>query len=886
MKRRVKRAARGAAFFFLVLLAGGALSGSMGWTLLDDIKVARKVQHGDNLQVTQNARDALLSYMLRRDTESFGITWGRNVIEPQILMLPCPDNAGYFKGKKGDFNLDGTQDPTCGAKPPKLDNRTNYILRSGSRFGRLPYKRVLGEIRNAVRDGLSGEFMDVHGNRLWYAVSRNVAPTFRQGPPLNLHRLASLQEDWLTVGVLNGNTLTQQQRAAAVVLSPGRSRGRRISEEQLITMSLDYKNVNVSAYFESAHGHSNADYDGVFVYGSDDFDDPLSYISLESLLRADSKFMRDYTRLMIGGDGVHNAPSADTPLAEVRRQLQEWEKFFGFYPLPAANTVENIHSRARHCEVHRTQEFPASGIGLESMAALLPREAVVQAQVTTIITAAETITVAAIRSLPASVTIIPAATITATIISPLANSITILAARPWAINLDSPLSVSVGGVQSSVVMLTAATYSRLVLLAGATLSLDSMLLSLLPPNISIAGPLTLQAGVTLQVAANSRVKLPQYTPLYPGGMQQGWLPSHSAENMTVANDGTLFTLSAPLRSGFLDGATLTSATDTLTLASDDELLLLPPGPLQIKQNIAQVRLLANAILRRGGGRADKSLAAGDFLPTAETAARRRYAALLLADMESRGKTVHAPKIIYPWRQKTKSKAITRDNMHAYPPCPDTRFLPRRARMAFHNQSLFYAAAPHCYAGGDANLCGSGGITLTIAKDAQVAAAKSFALTGSYTVRVEGSSLTLGINRGAAQRNVTLTRGGMMIDVGQDAERPMLRLSDGHIFTAAQTITLPAGSTLYSGAQIKNIEAILIYSPAPLHNVRCADGLREQGAGSGIASQGGADLTRWCEWLDDAENADGDLHYVAHPIAPTGYPASNDFILFFGGRPAL
>lgn len=798
-----------------------------------------------NRLAVKSARDSLIAYMLLRDDKPFNIARPGGVpIMPRLLMLPCPDNLG-------DHNLDGSQDATCGANGAPGD-MVRGILNSGSRFGRLPYKtnttpQTASE--REINDGLGADFHDAYGHRLWYAVSQNMVPATNNAP-LNLHRLAVITDNWLSVGgavptaqVTNGLTVTGYQlrthskRVAAIVLAPGKNKAGRRAEAVIVTTLLNHGDISAAAYFESLAGQSNADTDGAFVQSPPlpDFDDPLAYIDMGQLLLPHGRFIKNYSRI-VGVSNTHNAPRPHSPLAEVRQALATWKDFFGFYPLPAANNSDHVHTRFRHCAVFRTTA-PING----RLAAAQP------------------------LLLPAAITVAtPTAGGIATV-SLQANS-GFLTAQSASLNATTTLS----------------RYARLTLAAGTPLLVDSALLQ------SIITAHILPAGSTVTTAGAANISLAASVLLMPPGIQNGWLPEHYRTTMIIGNDGTRLNLSAPTAAGFLSPAVLTAAFSTITVGTKDRLVLAAPGALKIEEDFAQLKFLyQTAVLNyAGGGR--QTFAANGYHPTPKTYLQRQFVALLLSDIIRNNGNINAPAVVYPWRKKTPNKpAVTRDNLHPYPPCFDARRLPRSTRAFIENQNMHYAVAPACHYGDPANCGSGGGITLTLTANTTIALAKSFTLTHSYTATLNagGRKRLITLHNGAASHNLTLPQHTLMPVIGTN-HTVHIKLPAGFVFTGGATVTVAAGSEVSGGGYLDDIEALLIYSPAPLLNVACINNMPAPytAAGHTVAAQGNdnAELTNKCEWLDDDENADGDLLYVLRGNAARA-PPTNDFFMVFGGR---
>ncbi|MFA6179995.1 MAG: hypothetical protein WC696_10325 [Candidatus Methylopumilus sp.] len=132
--------------------------------------------------VLAEAKAALIGYMVKR-----------TALGERPGDLPCPDKAT-------DGNYDGTQDSSC----------------ASSRIGKFPWSNV--DHLGVFNDGIALDLTDANGERLWYAVSRNlVDPT---NVPINSDLLAAIPPyPWLSVYDTRGNLITN--RAVAVIISPG-----------------------------------------------------------------------------------------------------------------------------------------------------------------------------------------------------------------------------------------------------------------------------------------------------------------------------------------------------------------------------------------------------------------------------------------------------------------------------------------------------------------------------------------------------------------------------------------------------------------------------------------------------------------------------------------
>ena len=820
-----------------MLLVGVGLTPALLYDAPERLRQLKSKQILQDRIALRDARRALMQYMLLRSQQPFNIARiGGSPIEPRLLMLPCPDNLG-------DSILDGLQDAAC-SDIRLVRGITNGVLRGGSRFGRLPHGFSVLQSEREVNEGLGSDFRNHKGDRFWYALSRHLAPsTPGNRHALNLHRLSTLDDGWLKVA-RTATTLTIASRTAAVVIAPGKIQPGRPAEEIIFKVSLSLSEVNPSLYFESA---DNADSDGIFSDKEGGY--PVANIRLEELLAPESNFMDSY-KTAAGAGATHNVPLQDSPLAEIREAIIHWKDFFGYYPSPAANVSAHLHRHSRHCNILRSDVAHNNAIGGGEL-------------------------------------ILPAAIIAA---MPLPTT---LAVASLSLTADAGFLTAQAMVMSlSTATITLARYSRFTLTAGTPLLANTAILQSLTSGYEIS------AGATVSIVV-ATISIAVETPLFSDGIQVGWFPEHSRVSMTVSNDNRKITLKTLTEAGFLGGGEIVStATVTHTLSSRDVLLL--SKAVKIENDYASVKLFyVNATVRTESGARVRLQESKDYHPSGDTYDRRDFVVRLLSDaFYASGSptlrittTILAPKIIYPWRDTNSSTLALRDNLHSYPPCLDSKHFSRSARTFIANQPMHYAVAPGC-GHSDPQRCGNGGITVSLNPGAQISFAESFSLSNSYTltlpnfaIRLTGNA-TITIQNGIARSNgnISLTR-PLQIPLGESAAI----FPANYFFANGISVQIPAQATIVGGghSRIENAEAVLIYSPGPLPHAGCAAGMSSLGLTLAVATQGkiGGNLTNFCEWLDDDENADGDLHYIAR--APSlELRQSNDFLMFFGGRMVL
>ena len=838
----------------LLVIAGIGLSSALIGSVHHDYQALVTKRHLRTKISLGKAKQALETYLLLRADNPLPIFSGSaQSVQPRLLMLPCPDNVG-------DRNLDGSQDPHCGSKVRSAKNVVNDILDSGSRFGRLPWRiqiAVSGSKKRQIllQDGIGSDFRDVSGHRFWYALSRNVAPIKNEALPLNFHRLLTLQDEWLKV--VDGNGHVINRRVAAVVLSPGKGR---MAEEILLTTTVDYRRdvrprsgfLSPTQYFDlwrhhSHHGVvlSNADRDGVFVHApaQTDFDDQLAYIGIDSLVSDSSTFFPAYKRLL-GITSVHNRVLPHTRLAHLRAALQAYVQLAGFYPLPARQrTLAHVTTRQRSCAQYHSGAHPL------------------------------TVT-------------LPAAT---ALIAPAPVPITALVSGHWRAQQNAawlltqrktvtPTDVAQGVHNDVTVALTEVSLARY-----SRVTIPIAVVSHALATTSVLS--TVAAGATVSLAAAAVAIIAPRTPLTPSGHLLGWLPEYT-NTVTVSKDGTQLSLTAPTRAMFLSPAVMTNAHRTVILTAEDSLLLLTTSVLRIEKDFDDIKPLDVTVWRATG----ESFLLTQALPTAPTYAKRQLVVWLLSDAVSKHQTVTAPAILFPWRQKTGDKVNTRDNLHPYPPCLDARNFSLPAFEAFlADQPMVYAVSAGCHYGATAGDCGQrGGLTVSVAAGVTVALPQPLTLTQSFIATLSrGVAITLVGGRTNNRRDLLLTtRARLPLPNASGQTIAFLQLAPQVVVSATTTLVIAADTPLVGtdNTLLHQVQALLIYSPAPLRQVACTAGMASTYVATSLTladqTASATDITPLCYWLDDEENSDGDGLYVIHPPSRL---RRNDVFMLFGGQ---
>ena len=182
----------------------------------------------------QEAKEALLHYATTPPpvirAEGAAGSYNTANIPFRRFALPCPDVI------EGDNNLDGAADFTCG---DDANPATAYRpLRSGSRFGRLPWR---DDFANGVRGIGNRDFRGSHGERFWYILSNNVADS---NVSINPHSMLRLTSGWLSL-MEDGELVSD--RIAAIIIAPGAAEGAVVSEDRL------FNGATAASLVSSAH---------------------------------------------------------------------------------------------------------------------------------------------------------------------------------------------------------------------------------------------------------------------------------------------------------------------------------------------------------------------------------------------------------------------------------------------------------------------------------------------------------------------------------------------------------------------------------------------------------------------------------------------------------
>ncbi|HSH73653.1 MAG TPA: hypothetical protein VK974_11410 [Methylophilaceae bacterium] len=223
-------------------------------------------QDEQTMQVLGEAKQALIAWAVSHP------------INPGQLPFPDRSTGGGYDGKSDCYT--GTF-------------QYSFLL------GRLP---LIGQSNPCINPhtGVGGDWLDAQGNRLWYAVSRNLVHEYQapsSDPVINPSIINNPNYQWLQVLDRNGNLISN--RVAAVIISPGEPLGGQDRSSSTAGASEYLDSFMIGAATYSNRGYATDDED--FIFGEDGrhlsasditfqrpyyFNDKLIYITVDELMEA------------------------------------------------------------------------------------------------------------------------------------------------------------------------------------------------------------------------------------------------------------------------------------------------------------------------------------------------------------------------------------------------------------------------------------------------------------------------------------------------------------------------------------------------------------------------------------------------------------------------
>ena len=910
-----RRSQRGYTLLWLVILLAGGATIYRGNQLVHEAADRQIKQESRTAEKMSEAKRALADYLLFQSNR-FVITKSSAQISSRYLQFPCPDNAGeHDTGGIKRGNLDGVPDEPCGVDSRgstalTRNHLTNWVLRGGSRFGRLPWKSDFDLGIDNRRLGFNNpKLLDASGNRLWYAVSRNVAPRKNTNDPipLNPHYLSLLKEEWLTVRDETGGIISN--RVMAAMLSPGPIIGAQkrypeslvekltitITDSKIADTPLGAENFFEAVYATITIGEdevvtllANYDRDGDFVqsrrgiitsaYQFENTDgeietihyamnDQIAYLSLDELIRPRGEFMRNFEGYLGINPKVQNAPLRNSPLAQLKTAAEGFYSAFGFYPNPAPINEDNAGTRNRHCGAYHTITDSES-VGVPDY------------------TSTEPMTVSIIFTsfppVPTEIAILHDVTFS------YSNTVTVTIGPVMRLNNGIPEAVSV--------TITSTMSRSTTFMTGATISINN-------PGPLVSGELpTLSPPVTLALdGILPGISFTAASFNLPTDFTAGFWPEHDSPPMTLASSNRNMNFAAETNARFLLTAAMTkiSVGSVVTVTLTPEVKIVFPRGSKLKtwdnkDNLSGAKFPAGTYAVQDGA----TISLGNAVPTRATFLSRQLAVIAGDIITGSGFTLTAssflPWIIYPWRTKAKvSDAKSRDNLHPYPPCWNSHdFFDERFR-------AFIEDFPTYYAVGNSE-------SITVEIDPGI----TFAMPRAHRINI-GATATIFLREGDLPPprdnggELRIDGGGNMayqrknggsfsaVLSGQFTLSPpiLIDFGDARISLAQPLIIAPGDILTFpkdtafiadSAATISQVDALMIFSPGPLSRVNC------DSHGDNCISQtrptAALDAADVRAYLDNAENTDGDSVFtINRRRIKKNAPQFNDHFLLFGGR---
>ena len=936
-----RRSQRGYTLLWLVILLAGGATIYRGNQLVHEAADRQIKQEHRTAEKMSEAKRALMNHFIAQIPRYKPNRVGSG-IKPRYLQFPCPDNAS-------DKKLDGVPDAPCGKDVRGTDiigentpdHLSNHILLSGSRFGRLPWKTKF-DFGTTHLGFNNPKLFDAAGNRLWYAVSRNVAPRKKSDNPipLNLHYLSLIkeelkEEEWLTVRDETGGIISN--RVMAAMLSPGPIIGtqKRYAEAAVETMTITLKHrkipndspLHAENFFEAVYATitisedevvtllANYDRDGDFVQSRGGIitsayqfenehgeiktifytmNDQIAYLSLDELIRPRGEFMRNFEGYLGINPKVQNAPLRNSPLAQLKTAAEGFYSAFGFYPNPAPINEDNAGTRNRHCSPYSTANPPED----ESMPEFVTRDDLT----VTVVYSPTPLPFTEIH-FPNSVTIDVTMTVTDSAgLETVIETVTVTSMAS-TVEIEGRVTVTVGPswlIDDGFPVFTSTVITRVSVFAtvfapGATLFIVN------PGTLSVFAELhTLSSPLTLYVSRPLSFPKINAAFVLPTDFTAGFWPEHNQPPMTLTQDKRTVTFPEDTHASFLLTATMTAMSVgkpvTVTINPEDKIVFPRDGKIKLwenEKNITDIFFPDGTYVVQDG----ITVTLDKAKPTSATFRARQLAIIATRKMTVWGMTLTAssflPRVIYPWRSKAGKTAITRDNLHPYPPCWDSHdFFDERFR-------AFIEDFPTYYAVGNSE-------SITVEIDSGII----FAMPRAHRINI-GATATIFLREGDLPPprdnggELRIDGGGNMayqrknggsfsaVLSGQFTLSPpiLIDFGDARISLAQPLIIAPGDILTFpkdtafiadSTATISQVDALMIFSPGPLSRVNC------DSHGDNCISQtrptAALDAADVRAYLDNAENTDGDSVFtINRRRIKKNAPQFNDHFLLFGGR---
>lgn len=306
---KAERKQNGAALILLVFILAIAMTTYLVKTFNSDrLKVDQEQRVMQNLA---DAKEALIAWAVS------------NSINPG--QMPYPDRAG-------GGGYDGRSDCLL----PNTTFNYNFLI------GQLP---IYGQTAPCIspQTGLGVNSQDAHGNRLWYAVSRNLVRKYdtpATNPIINSSIVSNPTYPWLRVLDKNGNPISN--RVAAVVIAPDDVIGSQ-SRSNTATRDNFLDQFQIGATMHSNHDYDQPNEDFFIVDGLTEFNDKLVYITIDELMvalekRVAREVVASLSRYYF--DSAANSENRYYPYATIGTNTCVDGQFYGGLPLTPCATAD------------------------------------------------------------------------------------------------------------------------------------------------------------------------------------------------------------------------------------------------------------------------------------------------------------------------------------------------------------------------------------------------------------------------------------------------------------------------------------------------------------------------------------------------------------------
>ena len=304
---------------------------------------AQTAQEEQTHQSLKEAKLALIGWSTNHYTDVVNET-------SYIGQMPFPD-------RNSDGNYDGYSD--C--------NSPASTFSYGFLIGKLP---VYGQHNPCItpQTGLGTDYRDAQGNRLWYAVSRNLvhkyeaSATLPINPVINPSIINNPTYPWLKVLDASGHVMSD--RVAAVIIAPGnilnnqnRQNDLAESSQYLDELQLNELNISNADYtkpdedFINAPNSQSTRYRGLPYQPPYHFNDLLVYITIDELMATVTARAAADMKHLLNKYRANNAkyPNSATLGAALNNHVSQVNSQQGMLPIDVTDTCACTTARSCSC---------------------------------------------------------------------------------------------------------------------------------------------------------------------------------------------------------------------------------------------------------------------------------------------------------------------------------------------------------------------------------------------------------------------------------------------------------------------------------------------------------------------------------------------------------